>query len=188
MVAIVIRLVLNVGAFVAAAVGMELVARLMHKYVMHGQGWCLHYDHHNAHGKLFQKNDLYALFFATISFLLIYFGLRAEWVPMASAGFGVALYGVGYVLFHDIMFHGRIRALKFKPKHPYLLRIINAHRVHHATATKDGAQSFSFLWAPKRYATTNQEEINRTLTEIREMQLALRRREKERAAAERSGS
>lgn len=174
----------NVAAFAAAAAGMELVARLMHKYVMHGRGWCLHYDHHNAHGKIFQKNDLYALFFASISFTLIYSGLRLGVIPVASAGFGVALYGVGYVLFHDIMFHGRIRALKFKPKHPYLLRIINAHRVHHATVTQGGAVSFSFLWAPKKYATTNQEEINRVLTEIREMQLSLRRREKERAKAD----
>jgi beta-carotene 3-hydroxylase len=151
---------------------------------MHRLGWCLHYDHHNASGRIFQKNDLYALIFAVPSFLLIFFGLQNRWYMMASAGFGVALYGVGYVLFHDIMFHGRIKALKFKPKHPYLKRIINAHRVHHAAVTREGAVSFSFLWAPKTYGPEHQAEVDRTLAEIREIQTALRRRERERKAEE----
>ncbi|WP_319560532.1 hypothetical protein [Marispirochaeta sp.] len=37
-------------------------------------------------------------------------------------------------------------------KNPYMKRIINAHRTHHSTATKEGAVSFSFLYAPKKYA------------------------------------
>ena len=179
---IVLEVLGSIVAFVAAAVFMEFVARTAHKHVMHRLGWCLHYDHHNASGRVFQKNDLYALIFAVPSFLLIFFGLRNQWYIMAAAGFGVALYGVGYILFHDIMFHGRIKSLKFKPKHPYLKRIINAHRVHHAAATKGGAISFSFLWAPRKYGPDNQAEVNQTLAEIREIQLALRRREKERAA------
>ena len=85
-----IRIVLSVLAFVGAAVGMEFVARFMHKYVMHGAGWCLHYDHHNLKKHIFQKNDLYALFFAVTSFGLIYGGLRLGVAEMASAGFGVA--------------------------------------------------------------------------------------------------
>jgi beta-carotene 3-hydroxylase len=73
------------------------------------------------------------------------------------------------------MFHGRIRGLKFKPRHPYLRRIINAHRVHHATATRGGAVSFSFLWAPRFYDPSNEEAINAQLREIREMQRAIRK-------------
>ena len=169
----------NALAFVVAAVAMEFVAKFMHKYVMHGTGWCLHYDHHNTTGHRLQKNDLYAFIFAGLSFILIYFGLRLGWSPMASAGFGVALYGVGYVVFHDIMYHGRIKALQFKPKHPYLRRILNAHRVHHATVTKNGALSFHFLWAPKRYDPRNQPEVDQQLSEIRKMQLELKRRERE---------
>lgn len=178
---IVLRGLASIVAFVAAAVGMEFVARFMHKYIMHGTGWCLHYDHHNHKGRIFQKNDLYFFFFAGLSFVLIFFGLRSSIYEMAAAGFGVALYGVGYVLFHDIMFHGRIKSLKFKPKHPYLKRIINAHRMHHATVTRGGAVSFSFLWAPKFYNPDNQEEINRKMKEIREMQMAVKRRETERS-------
>ncbi len=176
-----LRVITSIGAFAGAAVAMEWVARMMHKYVMHGTGWCLHYDHHNKKRGIFEKNDLYFFFFAGLSFVLIYFGLRAGWIEMAAAGFGVALYGIGYVLFHDIMFHHRVKWLKIKPNHPYLKRIINAHRMHHATVMRGGAVSFSFLWAPRFYSPENQEEVNKKMAEIREIQLALKRRVKERA-------
>lgn len=178
----ILRVIASIAAFAGAAIGMEWVARMMHKYIMHGQGWCLHYDHHNKRRAIFEKNDLYFFFFAGLSFVLIFFGLRSGLYEMAAAGFGVALYGIGYVLFHDIMFHRRFRWIKIKPNHPYLKRIINAHRMHHATVTQGGAVSFSFLWAPKFYAPDNQEEVDKKMAEIREMQLALKRREKERAA------
>lgn len=184
----VLTVIVSVAAFVAAAVSMEFVAKFMHKYVMHGSGWCLHYDHHNTSGHRLQRNDLYFFFFAGLSFLLIFNGLRLSWYPMASAGFGVGLYGIGYVVFHDIMYHGRIKALKFKPKHPYLRRILNAHRVHHATVTKDGALSYHFLWAPKKYDPRNQPEVDRQLDEIRKMQMELKRREKEQEKVERENS
>lgn len=161
--------------------GMEFVARFMHKYIMHGQGWCLHYDHHNSRGRIFQRNDLYFLFFAGLSFVLIYGGLRTSLFEIAAAGFGVALYGIGYVLFHDIMFHGRIKQFKFKPRSRYLKRIINAHRVHHATVTRGGALSFSFLWAPRFFDPENQAAINAKMAEIHAMQQALRSREAQRS-------
>ena len=142
---------MNVIILFAAAILWEGVAWFMHKHVMHGLGWVLHRDHHATHGRRFQKNDFYALFFAACSFLLIFFGLKNSWEPMAAAGFGVALYGVGYVTFHDIMFHKRFRGVRFTPKAKYIKRITAAHRIHHSTVTKDGATSFSFLWAPRRY-------------------------------------
>ncbi|MFW6363548.1 MAG: hypothetical protein ACOC0D_06845 [Spirochaeta sp.] len=171
----IITIALNIVAFLAAAVAMEFVAMLTHKHIMHKYGWCLHYDHHNGSSHRFQKNDLYALFFATLSFVLIFFGLQNGWQPMAAAGFGVGLYGIGYFTFHDIMYHGRIRRLKFKPKNRYLRRILNAHRVHHAAVTKNGALSFHFLWAPKKYNPENQTEVDAKLKEIREMQMMLKR-------------
>ena len=179
---VIIRSIASVAAFALSAIAMEFVARFMHKYIMHGTGWCLHYDHHNHSGRIFQKNDLYFFFFATLSFVLIYTGLRMGWYEMAASGFGVALYGVGYVLFHDIMFHGRIKRFKFKPRSRYLKRIINAHRVHHATVTQGGALSFSFLWAPRFYNPENQAAIDAKIAEIRDMQMAVRKRETERAA------
>lgn len=180
---IAVAIILNGLAFLLAAALMEVVARLMHKYVMHGTGWCLHYDHHNHSGKVFQKNDLYALFFAGLSFVLIFFGLRAGALPIASAGFGVALYGVGYVLFHDIMYHRRIKWLQLRARHPYLKRIINAHRVHHATVTQGGAVSYSFLWAPKKYGPEFQKDVDKQIADIHAMQLALKRARQEEKTA-----
>ena len=145
---------LKLLVFFAAAVFWEFVAWFMHKYVMHGPGWILHHDHHVTSGRHIQKNDLYAIFFAFCSFLLIFFGLKNRITLMPSAGFGVALYGAGYIAFHDIMFHKRFKAIRFKPRpDSYLAGITKAHRRHHGTVTKDHAESFSFLWAPKKYAS-----------------------------------
>jgi beta-carotene 3-hydroxylase len=133
------------------AASWELVAYAMHRWVMHGFGWFLHEDHHRSSGRRLQKNDAYALFFALCSFLLIYNGLLRGWSLVAAAGFGVALYGLGYVLFHDIMFHKRLRWLRLPARGAYLGGIVAAHRVHHATSGRRGATSFGFLYAPPRF-------------------------------------
>ncbi len=170
----ILRIGIAAVALVGSAIGMEFVARVLHKYVMHGQGWCLHADHHRSTGRVFQKNDLYFLLFAAISTGLVAIGIRSSLFEITAAGVGVAIYGVGYVVFHDIMFHGRIRGLKFSPRHPYLRRIVNAHRMHHATVTRGSAVSFHFLWAPRFYDEANREAIDAKLREIREMQRAIR--------------
>lgn len=143
---------LNILILLGAAVFWEAVAWFMHKYVMHGFGWYLHQDHHVSSGRRFQRNDAYALFFALCSFLLIYFGLKSTLPPVWHAGLGVALYGIGYVGFHDIMFHKRFKKVTLNLDTPYIRRIIKAHRVHHGTVTRNGATSFSFLWAPQKYS------------------------------------
>lgn len=145
------NVLLNVVVFLAMAVYMEYVAYFTHKHVMHGFLWILHKDHHRPQGRGLQKNDLFALFFSLISFLLIYSGLKQGLVLLASAGFGVALYGVGYVLFHDVMFHRRIRGIRLKPRGRYLRRIVNAHRAHHQQGGREDSVSFSFLYASKAY-------------------------------------
>lgn len=143
---------INLLVFLVAAVAMEGVAWALHKYVMHGFLWVLHEDHHRTTGRRLQRNDLFALFFAGLSFGFIYSGLSLGIQPLTAAGFGVTLYGVGYFTFHDFMFHGRVKGLHFKPRGRYFKNIINAHRVHHRVTTKAGALSFGFLYAPKKYA------------------------------------
>lgn len=147
----VVSIVSHALVVLGSAVAFEGVAYLMHRRVMHGFGWFLHEDHHRKSGKRLQKNDAYALVFAFVSFLLIYGGLLRGLSLVAAAGFGVALYGLGYVLFHDLMFHKRISWLRIPARGAYLEGIVNAHRRHHAVATKEGATSFGFLWAPKRF-------------------------------------
>ncbi|MHB0876288.1 MAG: sterol desaturase family protein [Anaerolineae bacterium] len=141
----------GIGITAVVAVLMEGVAWLTHRYAMHGFLWVLHRDHHHPKGRGLQKNDLFAAFFATISFLLIAAGTFGDSMPPIAVGAGMALYGVGYFLFHDVMFHRRVPRLRLRASTPYLRRIVNAHRVHHRATERDGATSFGFLYAPSRY-------------------------------------
>jgi beta-carotene 3-hydroxylase len=143
------NILLNVIVFVTMAIYMEYVAWFTHKYVMHGFLWVLHEDHHRPRHRGLQKNDLFAVFFSAISFVTIYAGLLRGVMPLTSAGLGIALYGVGYVLFHDVMFHRRIPGLRIQAKGPYLERIVRAHRIHHQRGGRTESTAFGFLYAPK---------------------------------------
>jgi beta-carotene 3-hydroxylase len=131
---------------------MEGVAWFTHKYIMHGVLWTWHRSHHRVHNHFFERNDLFALVFSMPSILLIVLGYQVESLSILKfVGFGILAYGVFYSIFHDIIVHRRIK-IKFKANSPYLKRIINAHYVHHKTHTKEGAEAFGFLYAPKKYA------------------------------------
>ena len=145
-------LLASMGIALVTALAMEVVAWAEHKYIMHGFLWNLHEDHHRPSKGRFEKNDLFAVFFAVPSFLLIFLGLKEGVWPLPAIGIGLALYGAGYVLFHDILFHRRMKLFPARPKLRYLQRIINAHRLHHRVNRKYGATSFGFLFAPERYA------------------------------------
>ena len=41
-----INILTNIAILIGAFLGMECVAWLAHKYIMHGLGWFLHKDHH----------------------------------------------------------------------------------------------------------------------------------------------
>ena len=145
---------LNALVFVAFAVYMEWVAWFTHKYVMHGFLWSLHEDHHRPTDRGWQKNDWFAVFFASVSMLVIISGaLRRVW-PVVWAGLGIAAYGLGYMLFHDIMFHRRIPGVRIRAQSPYMKRIVRAHKVHHQTSNnKEGGTAFGFLYAGREYDT-----------------------------------
>ena len=139
-------ILVNSLLFVIAFGGMELVAYLTHKYVMHGILWNLHESHHVDHEGWFERNDLFGVFFAIPSILLIYIGVN-HYPPLLWLGLGMTAYGVAYVVFHDVIVHRRIK-VKYKAKNAYMRRIVQAHRMHHATRVRDGAVSFGFLYAP----------------------------------------
>lgn len=140
------QVLINVLLFLAAFVGMEVVAYVTHKYVMHGILWNLHESHHVYNESLFEKNDLFGVFFAIPSILLIYLGVN-HYAPLLWVGLGMTAYGAAYFLFHDVIVHRRIK-LPYKAKRGYMRRIVQAHHMHHATRVKDGAVSFGFLYAP----------------------------------------
>lgn len=135
----------------SVAVLMEGVAWATHKYVMHKFLWALHEDHHRPRGLGFQKNDLFAVFFALWAIGIFAWGRLAHSWPLHALGAGVTLYGLGYFLFHDVMFHKRIRWLRLRAGSPYLRRIVHAHAVHHQNSGQHGGTTFGFLYASARY-------------------------------------
>ena len=131
---------------------MEGVAWGLHRYAMHGFLWVLHEDHHRVHKGRLEKNDSFALFFSLVAIVLFRWGVRGGGgAAVIAIAVGVTLYGVGYVLFHDITFHRRIRRIRVPRKGRYLRRILRAHAMHHQKSTRGEGVSFGFLWAPPRY-------------------------------------
>ena len=136
----------NAALFLGALLVMEPVAWLSHRFLMHGPLWRLHESHHLPRQGTFEKNDLFAVFFSVPSILLIWLGTN-PYSPVLWAGLGVAAYGVCYFLFHDVLVHRRIPH-GFRPRSRYLRRIVQAHRLHHASRTRTGGVSYGFLLAP----------------------------------------
>ncbi len=144
---IIIKILIVILTFVF----MECVAWFTHKYIMHGFLWSLHKSHHKVHKHFFEMNDLFAVIFSIPSILLIYLGYTYEsYSILKYFGVGIFLYGVAYIIFHDIIVHRRIK-INFKSNNKYMQRIMNAHYVHHKVHTKEDAKAFGFLFAPKKY-------------------------------------
>ena len=101
---------------------MEIVAILSHKYIMHGPGWVLHKSHHikARNQKDFELNDLYFIFFSSPSIFCIIYGFLYFNYLFLAIGIGILMYGVIYVVLHDIMVHGRF-GLKLSLNINYLI-------------------------------------------------------------------
>ena len=134
----------------AAFIAMECVAWGAHKYIMHGWGWGWHRDHHEPHDKPLEKNDLYGIVGAVMSISMfavgspLVMGLSA-WEPGTWIGLGILLYGIVYTLVHDGLVHQRY--FRWVPKSGYAKRLVQAHKLHHATIGKEGGVSFGFVFA-----------------------------------------
>ncbi len=127
-----------------ALVFMEGWAWFAHKYIMHGFGWAWHRDHHEPHDNVLEKNDLFAVVFGTINAAMYIYG-SLYWEAMWWAAVGISLYGVIYTLIHDGLVHQRY--FKWVPKKGYAKRLVQAHKLHHATIGKEGGVSFGFVFA-----------------------------------------
>ena len=128
----------------ASFAGMEAFAWWAHKYIMHGWGWAWHRDHHEPHDNALEKNDLYAVTFGTIVFGMFtagYYISDALW----WTAFGITLYGIVYTLVHDGLVHQRY--FRWVPKTGYAKRLVQAHKLHHATIGREGGVSFGFVLA-----------------------------------------
>ena len=138
---------LNVAIVIASFVAMEALAWAVHRYVMHGWGWGWHRSHHEPRAGWFETNDLYAVVFSVLALGLLWFSSQDGYHPLYFAGVGASVYGAAYFVLHDVMVHGRL-PLRWTPKRGYLKRLVQAHRLHHATHGREGAVSYGFLYAP----------------------------------------
>jgi beta-carotene 3-hydroxylase len=129
---------------------MELFSIFMHKYLQHGLLWVLHRDHHIYEEGRFEKNDAFSFMFSIISFLLIVTGIFSGFDFKFFLGIGMLFYGIGYFLYHDIVFHGRIQ-IRYEPNNRYLRRVLNAHAQHHQKSTANSGVSFGFFFVGKEY-------------------------------------
>lgn len=164
---------LPVLVVLATVLAMEGVAWASHKYVMHGFGWGWHRDHHQPHDKPLEKNDLYALVGAAMSISMFALGSRwvlgeTAWEPGTWIGLGILLYGVIYTLVHDGLVHQRW--FRWVPKRGYARRLVQAHKLHHATTSKHGGVSFGFVFArdPARLKAELQAQQTEGVTTLRE--------------------
>lgn len=133
----------------------EFIAWFAHKYIMHGFLWSWHRSHHTVHGRIFEKNDLFAVVFSLPSIGLFYYATVVRYSPyLIAVAVGIFCYGVFYLIFHDIIVHQRMR-WKLSKRSRYLQRMIHAHYIHHSKHTKDGCEAFGFLYAPKKYEPKN---------------------------------
>lgn len=148
------QVVIPILIVLATVLAMEWVAWASHKYIMHGFGWGWHRDHHEPHGNALEKNDLYAIVGAVMSISMFALGSPLvmgpilpwdAWWPATWIGLGIMLYGVIYTLVHDGLVHQRY--FKWVPKRGYAKRLVQAHKLHHATVGKEGGVSFGFVLA-----------------------------------------
>lgn len=159
-----------IAVVIATVIGMELWAWYAHKYIMHGWGWAWHRDHHEPHDNTLEKNDLFAVVFGSFAaFLFIVGSLWSDllwWIAV-----GITLYGVIYTLVHDGLVHQRY--FRWVPKRGYAKRLVQAHKLHHATVGKEGGVSFGFVFArdPAKLKAELKEQRKAGIAKLREADL-----------------
>ena len=129
---------------------MEGITWLTHRFVMHGFLWYLHEDHHQPTAGFFEKNDAFFLIFAIPSWLCIMLGLQNQLYIVAAIGFGIALYGLGYFIVHEVIIHQRFKWFT-RSNNTYVRTIRWAHKMHHKHLGKEDGESFGMLFVAKKY-------------------------------------
>ena len=148
------QVLIDILITLTAFVGMEGVAWLTHKFLMHGAFWFLHHDHHHKPEPGFlERNDFFFLIFAIPGFLCLLYGTYHSSI-LLFVGIGITLYGACYFFVHDIFIHQRIKALR-NSQNWYLKGIRRAHKMHHKHIDKEDGECFGMLWVPLKYFREN---------------------------------
>ena len=133
-------------------IGMEGVAWLAHKYLMHGLLWNLHEDHHKKDPTSFlEKNDYFFVIFAIPGIVCLALGLYCQPLHyMLFVGVGITIYGVAYFFVHDVFIHQRLKFLRNSDNF-YFRAIRRAHKMHHKHLGKEDGECFGMLFVPFKY-------------------------------------
>jgi beta-carotene 3-hydroxylase len=131
--------------------GMESVAWLAHRFVMHGLLWQLHEDHHKKNPtSFFEKNDYFFLIFALPGIACLALGIYTPYTHLLFVGLGITLYGAAYFIVHDIFIHQRFKLFR-NTDNFYFRAIRRAHKMHHKHLGKEDGECFGMLLVPWRY-------------------------------------
>jgi beta-carotene 3-hydroxylase len=144
---------INTLITLSAVIGMEFMAWVAHKYVMHGFLWSWHEDHHKPHHEkdgFFEKNDLFFLVFAIPSMCCYITGMATPYTAFLYVGIGISIYGLIYFLIHDVYIHQRFRWFRQLDSR-YSRAILRAHGAHHANQHKEAGESFGLLLVHSKY-------------------------------------
>ncbi len=125
-----------IGGILVGLLLTEVISYVVHRFLFHGPLWEIHKTHHFPQGNVFEKNDLFLVFFTSLSVILVHF--------VKPLGTGMALYGLCYFLLHDIFTHNRFYRLNYNNK--FLKLIKRNHRLHHRSVEKQGQEPFGFLF------------------------------------------
>ena len=143
--------ILNILITVGCFVGMEAVAWLAHKYLMHGLLWKLHEDHHKKDTtSFFEKNDNFFLIFALPGIACLALGMYTSASALLYVGIGITLYGMAYFMVHDIFIHQRFKLFR-NANNFYFRAIRRAHKMHHKHLEKEHGECFGMLFVPMKY-------------------------------------
>ena len=144
-------LYINILIVVTTFFGMEGVAWLTHRYVMHGFLWNLHSDHHKKEVTgFFEKNDYFFVIFAVPGMLGLIIGGQYDYNWAFWIGLGITIYGIAYFFVHDIFIHQRFKIFR-NANHLYFRAIRRGHKMHHKHLGKEDGECFGMLWVPYKY-------------------------------------
>jgi beta-carotene 3-hydroxylase len=77
-------------------------------------------------------------------------GLQHQYYFVADIGFGIALYGFGYFIVHEVIIHQRFKWFT-RSNNTYIRTIRWAHKMHHKHLGKEDGESFGMLFVAKKY-------------------------------------
>jgi beta-carotene 3-hydroxylase len=120
---------------------MEPIAAAAHRAVMHRRGWAWHRSHHTRPRPKPEGNDIYPLVIAAGTFGIMLAGRLLEPLrPLLWVGAGMTVYGVAYLVVHDLLVHQRLGRLPLVGSR-YIRWVATAHARHH----DDGGAPYGFL-------------------------------------------